>query len=80
MIDESPFKGEERIEEVFKSTEISKENSQFPKEVRVRLGENSSVEEENRGQDMEGYVILDHYETYLLMFRQGDRMRGEGIS
>ena len=33
------------------------------------VGENSNREEENKGQDMEGYVILDHYETYLHMLK-----------
>ena len=35
FIEESPFKAEGRIEEVFESTEISKENSQFSKEEKV---------------------------------------------
>ena len=51
--------------------EISKENSQFPKEEKVGLGENSNMEEENKGQDMEGYVILDYYETYLCTLKPG---------
>ena len=71
LIEESLFKGEGRIKEVFKSMEISKENSQFPKKEKDGLGENSNREEENKGQDMKGYIIPDHYETYLHTLKPG---------
>ena len=71
FIGESPFKAEGRIEEVFKSMEISKENSQFSKEEKNHLGESSNRDKENKGQDMEGYVILDHYKTYLHTLKPG---------
>ena len=71
LIEESLFKGEGRIEEVFESMKISKENSQFSKEEKDHLGENPNREEKNKGQDMEGYVIPDHYETYLHTLKPG---------
>ena len=71
FIEESPFKAEGRIEEVFESTEISKENSQFSKEEKARLGESSNGDEESKGRDIEGYVIPDHYETYLRTLKPG---------
>jgi hypothetical protein len=77
FVEESPFKGEGRIEEVFESTEISKEKGDAkeerknPKAAQIGLGENANPESGDSNGDMEGYVVPDHYEAYLRMLKPG---------
>jgi hypothetical protein len=75
--EENPFRGEGRIEEVFESTEtskemgFSKEEREISKDEQISLGGNANSEAGDSSQDMEGYVVPDHYEAYLRTLKPG---------
>jgi hypothetical protein len=77
LVEGSPFKSEGRIEEGSESTEVSKEmeyakgDRKIPREAQLGLGENANSGIGNGNWDMEGYVVPDHYETYLKTLQPG---------
>ena len=71
---EEPFTSESRIEEVFVQQEHSGE---IPKEIPDASNLTNHVkstapkEVDTFGKEMEGYIVPDHYETYLRSLRPG---------
>jgi hypothetical protein len=79
FIEESTLKGEGRIEEIFESMEISKEmeyakrDGKFSEEAQIGFGENANPDTGDSNWNIEGYVVLDHYETYLKTLQLGQK-------
>ena len=76
FVKEAPFVGRSRIEEVFdeeEPKEILKKEISDPVSSPGQSGGGSGEEGKPNKQEMAGYVVPDHYKTYLWVLQPGQK-------